>query len=289
MKIKDFLEDYINEMREEKSKHTVSYYITDIKQFDRFIKFKDIEEIKNIDIEEYKSNLLCEKSLKPKTINRKLLSFKKYLEWINENEKIDLIKILKIKLIKIQRQDYLEEMLEISDFERLVRMAEREKDTRAIAIFNTLYLTGMRVSELLQLKVSDITNDYITIIGKGEKSRDIFVIDELKEYLKDYIRDRKPPIGGFLFINQNNNNVMSRQSVDDLIKKYAGIAKVKLTKAHAHNFRHLAGLRMIEEGLTIDEVADVLGHGNINTTRIYTRKTKKELRKAISRLGGRRN
>ncbi|WP_145993169.1 tyrosine-type recombinase/integrase [Tepidibacter mesophilus] len=187
-------------------------------------------------------------------------------------------------MIKIQKQEYLDELLEMTDFDRLVRIAIREKDLRAVALFYALYLTGMRVSEVLQLKVSDVANDYITVIGKGEKARDVPITDDLREYIKDYIRDRKQPIGGSLFVNKNNDNVMSRQSIDNLIKKYAGMAKVKLSKAHAHNFRHLAGIRMMEEGFTIDEVADVLGHGNINTTRIYTRKTKKQLRKAMSRL-----
>ena len=251
MKIKGILDEFIIAMREDKSDNTISYYITDLRQFDSFIKCKDIEGLK---------------------------------DWMNSNEEIEGVKHLKIQLIKIQQQDYLEEVLELTDYDRLVRMALREKDRRAIAIFECLLLTGVRVSELLQLKVQDITQDYVNIIGKGEKSRDILLPERLKETLKDYVKDRNQNISGYLFINKNNDNVMSRQSVDSLIKSYAGKAKVKLTKAHAHNFRHLSGLRMIEEGFTLDEVADILGHGNINTTRIYTRKTKKELLKAINRL-----
>lgn len=283
MKIEELLEEFILTMKEDKSDNTISYYITDIKQFDRFIEGKEIEDIKNIDIVKFKDDLINRK-LKSKTVNRKLLSVKKLIEWINSNEEIEVEKHLKINLIKIQHQDYLEEVLELVDFERLVRMAIREKDVRAVAVFHCLYLTGMRVSEILQLKVQDINRDYVNIIGKGEKSRDVFMAERLKEYLKEYVRTRGQSINGHLFVNERNDSVMSRQSVDNLIKKYAGIAKVKLTKAHAHNFRHLAGIRMIEEGFSLDEVADILGHGNINTTRIYTRKTKKELLKAINRL-----
>jgi integrase/recombinase XerD len=282
-KINDFLKDYILEKSEDKSKNTISYYITDLKQFDKFINNKDIVAIKNADVLNFKKNL-SELNLKPKTVNRKLLSIKQFMEWINSNEEIDIKVFLKIKLYKIQEQEYLEELLEMTDFERLSRMAQRENDLRALAIFNTLYLTGVRVSEMLQFKVQDINKDFVNVIGKGEKSRDVPIPDKLKDYLKDYVRERNQSISGHLFVNKNNDNSMSRQSIDRIIKNYAGMAKVKLSKAHAHNFRHLSGIRMIEEGLSIDEVADILGHGNINTTRIYTRKTKKELLKAINRL-----
>lgn len=219
MKIEELLEEFILNMKEDKSDNTISYYITDIKQFDIFIENKDIEDIKNIDIVKFKDSL---KNLKlgSKTINRKLLSVKKLMDWINSNEEIELEKFLKIKLIKIQQQDYLEEVLELVDFERLVRMAVREKDVRAVAVFHCLYLTGMRVSEVLQLKVQDINKDYVNIIGKGEKSRDVFVAERLKEYLKDYVRSRGQSINGYLFVNERNDNLMSRQSVDNLIKKY---------------------------------------------------------------------
>lgn len=283
VKISEVIEEFILSMEEDKSGNTISSYKTDLKQFDDFISCKEIEEIKNIDIVQFKEQLK-NIELKPKTINRKLLSVKKLIDWINCNEEIDIEKFLKIKLIKIQAQDYLEEVLEMVDFERLMRMAIRESDRRAITLFNTLLLTGMRVSEVLQLKVADINKDFVNIIGKGEKSRDVLLSERLKDCMLDYVKDRGQPIGGYLFLNKENDNAMSRQSVDKVIKMYAGKAKVKLTKAHAHNFRHLSGLRMIEEGFTLDEVADILGHGNINTTRIYVRKTKKELLKAINRL-----
>ena len=282
MKINDYLERYILERSEDKSENTLSYYRTDLRQFDDFIGQKDIEEIKNADIEEFKNTLLQDKKLKVKTVNRKLISLRQYIHWINEE--YELKKIIKIKALKIQRQEYLDEILEMKDFERLARMADRENDTRALAMMYSLYYTGVRVSELLQFKVSDISNEYITVIGKGKKARDVGIPSKLKVYLKEYIRERNHGLHNFLFLNNMNDNVMSRQSVNNVLRKYAGMARVKLSKAHAHSLRHLSGIRMIEAGLSIDEVADILGHENINTTRIYVRKTKKELFEAMNRL-----
>ena len=77
---------------------------------------------------------------------------------------------------------------------------------------------------------------------------------------------------------------MTRRSVDRLVKKYGRLARIKLSKAHAHNLRHLYAFSLVERGLTLDEIADLLGHTDINTTRIYSRKTKKQLLRIIKNL-----
>jgi integrase/recombinase XerD len=119
---------------------------------------------------------------------------------------------------------------------------------------------------------------------KGEKYRDILIPERLVEYLNLYIKERKHKLTDYLFLNELRNTPMSRQSVHNVIKLYSGLSKVKLSSTHAHNFRHLYCLRLAEEGLTIDEIADLAGHANIKTTRIYTRKIKQDLINVI--IGG---
>jgi integrase/recombinase XerD len=280
MKENEYLEGFRSEIENQKSINTVSAYVSDLRQFFEFIN-KDFDLIKTEDIDNYKS-LLLSQNMKPKTINRKLVSIRRFIDFLNNNTSVKVLS--EVRMIKIQRQDYLEEILSKSDFDRMVKAAVQNKDKRALAIFFVLYLTGGRVSEILQLKIGDINSETKTVQGKGKKYRYLFFPDILKDYLADYTTGRNASEDDYLFINTRNTNPMDRQSVHKLIKKYAGICKIKLSKAHAHSFRHLYCFRLIEEGLTLEEVADLAGHTDINTTRIYTRKTKPELMKAVKRL-----
>lgn len=279
-KAQEYFQEYISEKSKSKSRNTIIGYQTDMKQF-----FKhytgDLVNLSNTDIDDYKQLLLSRK-LAPKTINRKLVSLRQFIEYINTHSDIKVF--VEIKLLKIQSQDYLEEVLDKSDYDRLVRMAERENDIIAVTIFNTLYLSGARVSEALQIKISDIGKDQISVLGKGSKYRDLFIPESLKTIWFEYATERHLSDDESLFKNKANNNRMSRQTVHNIIKKYAGIAKVKLSKAHAHNFRHLYAFRLRDLGLSQEEIADLLGHTDINTTKIYTRKTKDQLLKAIKKL-----
>lgn len=275
MKAKDYLGQFRIEKRKDKSENTVEAYMSDLKQFFEFY-HKDMEELVTEDIEKYKEYLFRNR-MKPKTVNRKLVSIRRYIDFANNiGEGIRIL--AEVKMIKIQKQEYLEELLTKSDFDRLVKAAEANGDKRAIAIFYCLYLTGARVSELLQLKVSDFTESNLVIRGKGEKYRYLFPPELLFAHVNNYVKSRPEDAPDHLFAN------ISRQTVHNIIKKYAGIARVKLSRAHAHNFRHLYALQLIELGVPIEDVAELLGHTNLNTTRIYIRKTKEQLMSAIRQL-----
>jgi len=282
MKFSSTISDYKAYKQQDKSKNTVDAYISDLEQFFKFCK-KDIEDVKNEDTEMFKEYLLKVK-IKPKTVNRKLVSIRQFYEYINSNREQNDRIFLSVKLIKIQKQEYLEEVLSKSDFDRLIKAAEEKGDNRAIAIFYGLYLTGMRVSELLQICVDDVEKENIDVKGKGSKYREILIPDRLNSIWNEYLKARECKDNPMLFLNLNNRTTMNRQSVHNLIKKYAGIAKVKLSKAHAHNFRHMYCFRLVDKGLDLGTIADLAGHTDINTTKIYTRKTKKELLKTIKEL-----
>ena len=281
MDLDNTINSFKNEALKKKSENTVQAYVTDIEQFIEHIR-KDIFDISQADVDSFKKHCF-DKKLKPKTINRKLVSLRRFFNYIIKN--IDTNKIcVDIDMVKIQRQEYLEEILEKTDFERIIRAAQQKKDTKAIALFYGMYLTGARVSEIIQLKIDDADNDIVSVKGKGQKYRDLFVPDSLKEYFNDYLLDRGIEGSEFMFVNSNNREPMTRRSVDRLVKKYGRLARIKLSKAHAHNFRHLYAFSLVERGLTLDEIADLLGHTDINTTRIYSRKTKKQLLRIIKNL-----
>lgn len=261
----------------ERSENTISGYLSDLKQFEAFLG-KDASELVQEDINNFK-DLLKEKGLKMKTINRKLVSIKQYVDFLNIEYGQSIM--VRIKQEKQQRQEYLEDMLDRNDFKKMVNAANTAKDMRAKALFYTLYYTGARVSEMLQIKITDIEQEYIWVKGKGDKHRQLFISSKVRTAWVEYLKVRKEN-SEFLFTGQRGE--ISRQTVHNTIKKYAGLSGVDNDKAHAHSFRHLFCKSMIEKGMSIDTVADLAGHSDINTTRVYTRKTKPELMAAINEL-----
>ncbi|MFU0801391.1 MAG: tyrosine-type recombinase/integrase [Xylanivirga thermophila] len=260
-----------------KSINTVDTYIRSIKGFMCFID-KDLLSVKQLDIDEYKSYLRRKKcinggKLSPKTINIKLLSLSSFYEFVEQKKKIFLP--ISIELIKIQKVYYLETaIINVEDFYNLVDSAQKNEDLRAISIFYTLFLTGMRVSEILQLTVDDINRKEISIVGKGGKVRNVYMADELSKILTEYVDKQRINKSDMLFTGERGP--ITRQTVNRIIKKYARIAGVALDKSHAHAFRHLYAKEAVNSGRYISDIADELGHSSLDTTRIYTRKTKEE-------------
>lgn len=278
----EYLEGFVDWLKEnEKSQNTIDSYTRDLKQFFEFYT-KNIMEIRREDIRAYKDYLRA-KELNIKSINRKIVSLKQFIDFLNEQFNAGIT--VNIKPEKQQKQDYLEEMLTKEEYQKMIKAAEKAGDLRAKAIFATLYYTGMRVSEMLQMQVDDIDKDRIEVKGKGSKYRYVFIPKKLKPILKAYAKvreDRHDTLFRPLFTGQRGP--INRQTVHNIIKEYARAAGVKESKAHAHSFRHLFCLRLAEMGIDIDTIADLAGHSDINVTRIYTRKTTQQLQDAINDL-----
>ncbi|AZR72803.1 hypothetical protein BBF96_04990 [Anoxybacter fermentans] len=270
----DLLEEFIIYMKElEKSSKTIDAYIRDIRQFLEIIK-KPIEDIKKSDIIYYKEEL-TKRRLKPTSINRKLISIRQFLKFLEKD--------INFRNVKIQKKNYIddEKMLTLEDVEKLAEVARQNHDRRTLAIIYTLLYTGMRISELLSLRVEDIYNDTILVKGKGKKYRDVFIPEKLRPYLESYLRVRKNT-GDKLFTGQRGN--LTRATVNNILKKYAKKAGINPKKVHPHNFRHLYCLTLVDKGLPLDVIADLAGHADINTTRIYTRRTKRQLLETINSI-----
>ncbi|KEI10500.1 integrase [Clostridium sp. K25] len=251
-----------------KSEKTIDSYIRDISQFNDYLKTnkKKLAKIKISDIDEFKNFLIYHKELKIKTINRKLVSINQYLKF--NNISVD------IKQEKVQMQNFLDDMLSNQDIENIIKATYAKDDLRARTIIYTLYYTGMRVSEMLQLTIYDTKKSSINIIGKGSKHREVFVPNKLKTIWDNYLQVR---IKKSTALFTGKRGPINRKTVDSIIKTYAEAAGVDKSKAHAHNFRHLYCKNLADRGIDISTIADIAGHQNINTTRIYTRKTKEEL------------
>lgn len=280
LKNKDYLEAFEDYMTEKgRSKHTIINYVSDLNKFFDFIG-KDIKKVTKKDIQKYVRYLEDEKELKVTSINRKIVSVKQFIDFINDSFQVGVM--VKIEQVKEQEQRYLENLLTKEDYEAMVKAAIVNNDLRAKAIFETLYYTGVRVSELLQLTVDDVTNKDIRIKGKGNKRRKMFVISKVRDTWDAYLGQRLKTSAKALFTGQRGP--INTRTVNSIIGKYAEMAKVEKEKAHAHNFRHLCALRLVKEGVPIKAVQDILGHSNMNTTGIYLQHTKDELLEFMERM-----
>lgn len=289
MKNVDYLEafrDYLVE--EEKSPGTIDGYVSDVTHFLQYIKNKSVKKIQREDVGGYREYLREKRKLKTLTINRKLVGVKQFIDFLNDRFELSIS--ARVRQEKVQKQYSLkdDELLSESDYERLIAAVEGAGDTRAKVLFETMYFSGMRISEALQLRV-DHVNDNIKVIedikGKGGKYREIFVNDKLRESLKEYLQVRQQPYSSttkLLFVGERGP--LTRQTAHTLIKKYAKKAGIPETKAHVHNLRHLFGLRLADKGVPIQTIAKFMGHSNIEVTRVYTEKPQSYYANLIDQL-----
>lgn len=276
--------DYLTE--EEKSVGTIDGYLMDVKDFLTFIE-KPVNKIVRTDINAYKEHLR-ERKLKTLTINRKMVSIKQFVTYLND--RYDLGITVKITQEKIQRQYSLndEDLLTEQDYARILNAVTAAEDLRAKAIFETMYYSGMRVSEALQLRLDHVQNRLKVIEdikGKGGKYRPIFISDKLLQSLKEYTVVRKRPYGSntkLLFVGERGP--VTRQTVHNVMKKYARVAGIEESKAHAHNLRHLFGLRLAAKGVPIEDIAKFMGHTSIEVTKIYLEKPQSHYASLIDQL-----
>jgi len=276
--------DYLTE--EEKSKGTVNGYKGDVKDFINFIG-KDIKKVKRTDINAYKEHLRSRK-LKTLSLNRKLVSVKQFIDFLNE--RYELAISARVKQDKVQKQYSLkdEELLTTEDYERIVNAAEEVGDIRAKALFETMYFSGMRISEVLQLRIDHVQKGsriIEDIKGKGGKYRPIYINDKLLKSLRTYLKVRKQPYSSTtkaLFVGERGP--ITRQTAHHMIKKYAKAAGIEETKAHVHNLRHLFGLRLAEQGVPIQDIAKYMGHTSIEVTKIYLEKPQSYYADLINQL-----
>lgn len=270
---KTLLKEFIlNRVAEGKRLKTIESYCMDLRQFIKYIDFKgkNINQLEPADIERYKKYLL-RNGLKPKSVNRKLTSINQLLKYNNSQ--------VKFKKIKEQRKNFLNDVLSKEEIERLLKSCG--DNVRDKAIMLTLYKTGLRVSELLRLTIKDVNKNMIDIEGKGGKYRSIPISKDVKEVWNEYLKVRISTDSNQLFTG--THGALKRNSINKIISKYAIRVKVKKEKAHPHSFRH-AFCKALAGTVPINVIADLAGHESIETTRIYTMQTEKELRDILERI-----
>ena len=211
------------------------------------------------------------------SINVWIVTINKFLKWLD-------LKDLTIKKIKMQSKQSNEEILTVTDYKRLLRFAKRDGKIQLYYIMKILAMTGIRISELRYFKVENLGSNYINAFNKG-KERTIIVRQDLMRELKKYAREQGIK-EGFLFPSHVvEGKMVNTSTIWRQMKRVAGQAKVRKNKVHAHSFRHLfAQVFLNTYSNNITELADILGHNSLETTRLYTKTSDAQKREKLERL-----
>lgn len=268
------LDEFLTELKyAEKSANTLKKYSCNISNFIKFLE-PEIEITKDITLD-FKKHLIDSK-YRTSTINSYIISINKYLKWLDCKE-------LTVKQLKQQQKSSLEEIMDPNDYKRMLRFAKICNRMDIYYIMKILAMTGIRISELEFFTVENLRTNYISVTNKG-KERNIILRQDLIRELRKYCRDHNIK-KGYIFRGQVKEKMIVESTIWRNMQKIAGKAKIKKTKVHAHSFRHLfSKLYLKEFPNNITELADILGHNSLETTRIYTRTTDKEKREKLEQI-----
>ena len=271
--------------------NTVNAYVTDLKQYQDFLyKFEKIEDVNDINREDINKYIqsLKRKELSKSTISRKITAIKDFHKYLIQN---DIVKKNEAEMIETPKPDKpLPVVLTKEEIDDMISKIDGDDilDIRNRAMLETLYATGLRISELLDLELKNLhlAEKYIDVIGKGNKERFVPLGNMAVYALRDYLENARGQLKKknntmVLFLNYKGEK-MSRQAFFKYIKKLAlecGITK----EISPHTIRHSFATHLLEGGTDLRIVQELLGHEDISTTQIYTHIDKKELRDIYDR------
>ena len=270
-------EKFLNFLEFEKrySKHTLISYQTDLTQFHLFLSTEyDISTVKEITHHLIRSWIatLLESGITARSVNRKITTLKSYFKFliqediVSENPTRKIISPKNSKKLPVfvekSKMDSLLSEIEFPD------SFEGERDKLIIDVF---YMTGVRLSELINIKISDIdfSNSQMKVLGKRKKERMIPLTNTLLNQIK--IFSQKKSVNLLLFTNFEGLTLSPKQ-VYNLVNKYIGMV-TSLDKKSPHILRHTFATHMINNGADINAIKEILGHSNLSATQIYTHNT----------------
>lgn len=257
---------------EEKAKATIEKYVRDVISFMKWLSGRAVE--KSI-VLEYKQELLEEYS--PASVNSILSSLNNFFvfnEWFS----------CKVKTLKIQRQIFSRQDKELTkaEYDRLLRAAKNKENWRLYLLMQTICSTGIRISELQYVSVEAARAKKAIINCKG-KIRQVILPKQLCRMLLKYAKENDIKSGS-VFVTKTGKP-LDRSNVWKMLKNLCDAANVSKAKVFPHNFRHLFARTYYSLEKDISRLADILGHSNVNTTRIYTMESGNVHRMQIQKLG----
>ena len=275
-----FLEKEVN-----MSENTIISYQKDLKDF---FKFLDMVKVTYLNVNRYVVRdylkYLDEKKLKNSTIARRISAIRTFYNYELSLGKVKSNIFNDVRNPKIEKK--LPNFLSYEELAKIFASIDTDTDTglKNRLIVEMLYATGVRVSELVNIKVSDInkSNKSIRVMGKGKKMRIVYFGEYAEEYLNRYLTKNINKGSKYLFVNANNEK-MQIEEVEVMIKK---IVKDLALKTHVtpHTLRHTFATHLLNNGTDIKTVQELLGHASLNTTGIYTHVSNERLKEVYLKV-----
>lgn len=270
------------------SENTVLSYINDLYYFYLFVK-KDLDLVKEEDIRDYLEYLNLKKD-KSTSVSRKISTFKSFYKFLYLNEYIDKKEYPLSKISYPKTEKKLPKFIYYNDLLEIINESSKGKEgLRDRLIIEMLYATGVRVSELVNIKINDIdfNNRRIIVCGKGNKERIVYYGEYAMKVLNDYLRGRENINNQYLFLNNRGEKLTDRgvrYIIDNIMKNLS----VK-THVTPHVLRHTFATDMLNNGCDIKVVQELLGHSSLKTTEVYTHVTNDRLKEVYYRCFPRRD
>ena len=287
---KDQINDFLNYLNYEKkySHNTLRAYTKDLNDFINFTEKESIRSLVDIKKQHIHQFLyfLSLKKHSERTVGRKLAAIKSLFNFLirknflkkNITKSISAPKIDK-KLPVFLTQDKMSLLLDLPSPSNI-------KESRDILILELFYSTGVRISELIKIKLEDINydNNSINILGKGNKKRLVIIGNYAKKRLLDFLNYNKNITTGFLFKNERKSKVgyISERFVFNIVKKH--VQKVTNNqKISPHSLRHTFATHLLNNGADLMSLKELLGHSDLSSTQIYTHVNIEQMKKAFKK------
>lgn len=284
----ELLDSFLTYLSVEKglSKNTLSSYETDLKKFGLFLKERTVSlpEASTSDIIDF-IDLLRGKGYEASTLCRYISSIKAFFKYmlIEDLGKSDPSEIIQLP----KKWERVPKVLSPGDVRTLLDAKHIGRTVlRDSSMIELLYSSGLRVSELINIKTGDINFEagFIRVIGKGDKERVVPVNARALDKIKNYVTDERPEIlrkkqSLYLFVT-SRGRAMTRQRFWQTIKEFGKQAGIDL---HPHTIRHCFATHLLDGGADLRSVQKMLGHSDISTTQIYTKVTTDRIKKAFKK------
>ena len=291
---------------QDKAPQTVRGYLSDLRLFVRWFEQSNGEAfepqaVTPSDVRTYRQHLLTLKRRKANTVNRHLMSIRSYLDWavgqgMIEQNPAELIKAVQQnpqaprwldKKEQYALQRAIEKDLQLSQLRYPVRITTRQRDAAMVIL---MLHTGLRLSELLGLHLGDVElterKGLLHVLGKGRKERTIPLNTEARKALSSWLSIRPETNGNeivFIALEQVSDGSLCGRSMQRVVRRLGQDAG--LPKLSPHILRHTFAKNLVDAGVSLEKVAALLGHSNLNTTRIYITPGPRDLERAVNQIG----